>query len=289
MKKYFLITLILLFIFTNITNTAFALVRVRPDGSESGNLKLGQKLSENNASRAAAKQTLEENQLAKLKERAIKAIDNRIASLSKLLTRVQNDKRLSDSDKASLASDIQNAITGLNALKAKIQTDTTLADVKADAKKIVIDYKIYVIFEPKIRLLTTIANLQALSGKVANIATRLQALLENLKSQGKDVSKAQTLLDDINAKVSGINTKLADDKTKVLAVNISSTTSAHQVFVDVKKDLASVKADFAKIRNDIAQLRDAFRINLKKGIVTPKTPKTATSAAGTPRSTSSAE
>lgn len=216
------------------------------------------------ASLAATKQ---EAQLTNTKTRANKLIENRIASLNRLLARIQNDKKLSDNEKSSLSADVQNAIAGLQALKAKIEADTNTTDVKADAKKI-IDYKVYSFLEPKIRLLLTIDNLETLSQNVADISSRLQTLIDDLKSQGKDTTVLQTLLTDINTRLSDINSRLSSDKQKVLAVSVSSANQ--QTFVEVRQDLAKVRADFARIRNDIAQMRNTFRISLKNLTVTPR-------------------
>lgn len=257
MKKFLLIFTILILI----------LVYTNPSWAISPRVE-----RQNNATRAATSVTKEAKQdanLAKLKENALKLADNRIKRLNKLLSHLQNDKKLSATDKATLANDVQTAINGLTALKTKIENDATTADVHFDAKKLINDYKIYTVFEPKIRLLITIDNLQALSEKVGTLATKLQTLIDEQKSKGRDVSELQTLLNDINNRLKDINTRLASDKAKVLAVSVSSD-NARQVFVEVRKDLAEVRAEFAQIRHDIARMRNAFRISLKNATATPR-------------------
>lgn len=228
----------------------------------------------NRASEAAARQT---DQLSNVIARADTLIATRLASLQRLLTRIQNDKKLTTADKASLTSDVQSAISGLTALKTKIDADTDLATARADAKSIITSYRVYAIFEPKIRLLVTINNLQTTSTNMAMLATKIQGLLDTLKSQGKDTTNAQTALTDVTTQLTAINTALSTDKTLVGNVSVS-TTDPQSVFVQVRKDLAGVRADFAKIRADIAQIRSLLQINIPKGTVSTK-PSPATESA----------
>lgn len=222
-----------------------------------------------NATKAAVSSAKEDLKIKSTKDKAIRLIENRVATLNKLLSRVSDDKNLQDTDKIGIIGDIQNAIKGLNDLKAKIDADSSAADVKADAQKILTDYKIYTVFEPKIRILVSINNLIGFSKKVADLTPRIQNLIDILKAQEQDVASLQASLDDINAQLKSIDTLLTDDKAKIATISVAST-DAKQTFVAVRKDLATVRASFAKIRSDIAKMRNAFKINIKKSIVTPR-------------------
>lgn len=218
------------------------------------------------ASKAAERQT---DELSNIKARADKMIADRIVSLQKLTTRIQNDKRLTDSDKTSLTNDVNATIANLNTLKSKIDADTDVTTARADTKSIVTSYRIYVIYEPKVRLLITINNLQTTSTNMTTLAGKIQTLINDLKGQGKDVTSLQTSLDDMNTQLTTINNLLATDKTLVSNVN-ASTSNPQSVFTQVRKDLATVRADFAKVRHDIASMRDTLKIVIPKGTATIK-------------------
>lgn len=237
--------------------------------------------SENQASKAAQKQ---DQNLTNLKTRADKAIDQRITSLNNLLSRVQNAGRLDATEKSALSSDIQSDISGLTTLKAKIGADTDISTAREDAKKIVSDYRIYAMFMPRMRLLITIDNLQALAARLSSLMPKIQSLADNLKSQGKDTSKIQSLIDDINNQLSTINSKLSADKTTVMGVSIS-TQDPQATFVQVRKDLSSVRSAFAQIRHDIGQMRVDFQSIIK---VTGNFNTKNSTGSSTPNSTSSA-
>jgi hypothetical protein len=210
---------------------------------------------QNQASHSANKSGTE---LQNIITRADALIMNRLDSLNALLTRVQNDARLSASEKSSLITEIQKDISGLTALKAKIDADIDAKTARADAKTIITNYYVYAVFEPKTRLLVTLNNLQTTTGYVQALIPQLQNLINSLKSQGKDTSKIQPLLDDISSQVKTINTTLATDITTVQ--NISTTTKRNPAdFSKVRQDIAQVvRSGFAKIRSDFAKMRPAF-------------------------------
>lgn len=209
---------------------------------------------QNQASLTAQRQ---ENNLANLKQRADKAIDNRVNELNRLSTRVQNNSRLSTDEKSSISGNISTNITGLATLKAKIDADTDINTARADVKQIT-TFKIYAVVVPQTRILITIDNLLALDTRLQGLTPKIQDLINNLKSQGKDVSSTQSLLDDMNSQISNIFSKLSADKLTILAVK-SDSSNPQAVFVSVRQDLATVRQLFAKIRADVGQMRTAFK------------------------------
>ncbi len=219
----------------------------------------------NNSSKAAVK---EQEQIIKLKQQGDKMADQRIASLNKLITRINNDKNLTSDEKTTLSSDVQNAINGLTALKTKIAGDTTNADLKTDIRQIVTNYKVYETLEPKMRILVVIDNLQDISNRLSQLSPKLKTFINGLNGQNKNVSDLQVLLDDINSNLSAINAKLSADKTAIMNVSVS-TPNAKNTFVLVRKDLAQVRALFAKIRHDIALMREDFKGVLKNTTAGP--------------------
>jgi archaellum component FlaC len=211
---------------------------------------------ENQASHSADKSA---NQLQNIKNRADSLIMNRLDSLNILLNRVQSDTRLTPSEKSSLVSEIQQDVSGLTALKGKIDADTDVTTARADAKTIITSYYIYAVFEPKVQLLVTLNNLQTTAGYIQALVPQLQNLINTLKSQGKDTSQLQSSLDDISSQLQTINTTLATDITT--AQNISTTTKRNPSdFSKVRQDISQiVRKGFAQIRSDFAKMRPLFK------------------------------
>ncbi len=236
--------------------------------------KMGQKFVrqvnqwENQSSRSAQRQT---NQLERIIQESDKLIASRINSLNSLLGRIQNDNRLSDSEKSSLTSDIQADISGLNSLKAKIEADTDVTTAINDRQQIVTSYYIYAVFIPKMRLLISLNNLQAASSNLQSVAARLQNLINNLQSQGKNTSQLQSLLNDVSSQLQTINTTLTGDIATVSGVNSSlGVAAAEKTFSQVRQDISQIiRADFAKIRADFGQMRGIFSQLIKTAPATP--------------------
>lgn len=209
-------------------------------------------------------QTKKGTNLTSAKSKAYQAINRRLAELNRLLQRIQNNQRLSSDDKASISSNIQSAIDGLTTLKSKIDSDNDLAALKSDVKQIISRYKVYDVIIPKTQLLITIDNLESVTTKIAAFTPKIQDFMNTLKSEGKDVTQLQSLLDDVNGRLTAINNQLSSDKTLVLGVTIS-TSNPKSSFTQVRKDLATVRQNLAQVRHDFARMRSTFRIIITGG------------------------
>ncbi len=221
------------------------------------NVQRLEKKESTEAQRQDKKEQKKQDNLDSAKKRADQAIAKRIAQLNKILQRIQNDQRLSSDEKTALSRDVQADINGLTILRTKIDADTDIATLKADEKQIVTNFKVFAITDPKTRLLITIGNLQTMTAKIAGFTPKIQDLINTLKSEGKDVTQLQSLLDDVNNRLTSINNQLSSDKTLVLAITVSSTDSK-STFTQVRKDLAGVRQSLAQVRHDFGRMKDAF-------------------------------
>ncbi len=215
-----------------------------------------------NTARAVDRATVMNNQqtaqLATLQNRANTLIATRLASLQRLTTRIQNDTRLSDADKATFLGNITTTSSNLSALKTKIDADTDLTTARTDAKSIITNYKIYVIFEPQVRLTVIVDNLQTTMASVSALIPRVQTLLTTLQGQGRNMTPAQTALTDVTSQLTTINTMLTSDKTLVANVT-TGTSDPESIFTQVRKDLATIRTDIEKIQADFAIIRSSIR------------------------------
>lgn len=107
-----------------------------------------------NPTRQALKQQRQQQVITLRKTNADREIDRRIASLNNLITRLNNVKRLSADQKSTLSSQVNTEITNLQTLKSKIDADTDPATLLTDKKSIVNSYRVFLLFEPKIRIIT---------------------------------------------------------------------------------------------------------------------------------------
>lgn len=175
--------------------------------------------------------------LTNLKTKGAAEVDRRLSNLAGASERITAAKRLSDTDKAALTKQIQDEVTGLTALKAKLAAETAIAGARADVASVVTDYRVYALMLPKARLVAAtdaadvaITNLKDLSAK---LTTRLSAA----KSNGKDTVALETKVAEINAALSEAAAKTDGLATKLLAIQPSDYNTSHTVLTGYRQSL----------------------------------------------------
>lgn len=206
----------------------------------------------------AARQT---ERLSDIQTRINRRIDRRVDDLNHLLIRLQNDAKVSTSDKTLLQNEDQAAITGLTSLKTKIDADTTTDGVRNDEKQIV-TFHVYDFIIPHNHRLIIVNNLQAATAKLGTSLATIQTKVTALQGQGTDVSAIQALLNDANTKLQTANSQLTSDESQLAALTPTSPNPG-ATFTQVRKDLSTVHSELSDIRKDLVQIK-ADAKSLKK-------------------------
>jgi hypothetical protein len=189
-----------------------------------------------------------------LQAKAANEITARIDSLNKLLTRIQTMKKLSASQIALFQGTIQGAVGNMTSLEAKIQSDTSTTSLADDLKSIAPDYRIYILIEPQISLLSAADRVSAVVSTLQALETKIQARLSG--STGvKDLPALQTDLSDMTAKLADAATQAAaataevsglmpdnGDKT-VMASNTAALKDARSKIQAAAKDIQAAYKD----------------------------------------------
>jgi hypothetical protein len=196
------------------------------------------------------------------KTRADQEIDRRIASLTKLSTRVGEMTKLSPSQISGLQSDLAAQIKTLTDLKAKIDADTDLATLRADIHSITESYRIYALVLPRThivsaadRILTVVADITALEPKLeARIAaattsdkSALDAAYADMKAK---IADAQTQATAAVSLVIGLAPDNGDKS--VGAGNAAALKEARTKIEAATKDLKAARADIKTILGKLA-------------------------------------
>jgi hypothetical protein len=117
-------------------------------------------------------------------------IDKRLDALKRFESTL-NAKQLQSAHKATLAKLVADQRTGLTALRAKVQGETTAAGLKADAQSMVHDYRVFLLTGPKVRL-------------TAAIDTEL-AVIEKLRAEpGADTAKLDAIAQSLQGKADAL-------------------------------------------------------------------------------------
>ncbi|HEV2339928.1 MAG TPA: hypothetical protein VGT05_04165 [Patescibacteria group bacterium] len=202
--------------------------------------------------------TINHIRLTQIQAHAAAMIDERITSLSTLLSSINNDARLSSDEKTSFTNDIQTTIVNLQVLKTKIQNDTDAPTALSDGQSIVTSFHVYAIFEPKERLLIIVDNLLGFVNRMSVLLPQLQSL------NGPSSTTA-----DLNTKITDAITKLQNDQTTLHDISVTETIPAAQITLSsVNQDLTAVRQDILAMQIDLRTINASLNIKIKN-VITP--------------------
>jgi hypothetical protein len=190
------------------------------------------------------------------KRLASAAITRRVLALRELETAAKAMVRLSEADRSALDQQLQAQINGLTSLNAKIQGDTDLATVEADARKIVTDYAVYVLTLPKARGVV-VSDIE-LTGedRLSKLADRLQSTID---SSGKDTTRARADLASLRAKLTAVTGALTPLPAGLLALQPSGYPGNRPALEQARTTLRTGRANLA----DAAALAQQVIADLK--------------------------
>lgn len=229
-------------------------------------LAIGNAFGQGNAgSRAAEREQKTKERMdnisENLKQRAQSEIGRRVESLNKLLTRINEFKKLSATQKSTLTTQVQSEISTLNALLAKINADTDVATLRTDVKSIVDAYRIYALFIPQIQILGAADRILTVTDEMTTLAAKLETKINEQQTKGQNVTDLQTLLTDMKAKIADAKTQsqAAIDAVTPLTPagfpgNKTTLQSARQMLATALKDLNTARQDVRQIMVGLTKL-----------------------------------
>ena len=204
--------------------------------------------------------------LQKIISRSDTAITARISDLNNLNTKVQAMKNVSATEKASLSTEIQTNISGLTALKAKIDADTDVNVALSDEKIITGNFRIYALIVPRGHVEASADRVSTIVGMMQTIATKLQTRITADQTAGKDVAVLQSALTDYNAKIADAQVQATKAQSEVaslvpdngnktqLASNTAALKTAREYIKTATADLHTARADAKTILQGLKTL-----------------------------------
>lgn len=195
--------------------------------------------------------------LAAAKKLTIARIDGRLAVLKADGVAIRDAAHLSDGHQSAIQGILDHDIAGLTALKAKVGGETTVQAVKDDAHGMVVDYRVYMLVGPQVRLTIAADVATAATARLSGVADKLAKAIDDAKAAGKDVGAAQAKLDDLRSQLAAASSALAGTADTLLAVRPSpdadamkaARTAARTKLRDARTHLKSAIADAKAIRD----------------------------------------
>jgi hypothetical protein len=181
-------------------------------------------------------------------------IARRLASLSMFLSKINAATKLTASDKATLTAEVNATIDGLNALKVKLDGETTVAAARTDAQSIYTEYRVYALVAPKVALVKVADDQQVAEQKLQTLIQKFQARLNAAKAKGKDVSALETTLSDMTQKVSASASVSSAIQAKVIDLQPTDYNNDHAILSGDSAQLKTAHADNVAAYQDAKQI-----------------------------------
>ncbi|HVV38991.1 MAG TPA: hypothetical protein VHD31_01565 [Candidatus Paceibacterota bacterium] len=193
--------------------------------------------------------------MTRAKTKADTEIDRRIKALGDLNTRVQAMTKITADFKTNLNTNIQNQISGLTALKAKIDADTEGSVLKTDVQSVTSSYRIFALVMPQARIAAAADREATIINMMAALGAKLQARVQATQAAGADITAVNTALVDMGNKlqsaqthaqaaVSGSATLTPDKGEKTLmAANDAALKTARAEIKSAQTDLVAARKD----------------------------------------------
>jgi hypothetical protein len=153
-------------------------------------------------------------------------INRRISTLNELDARVASAPQFTELHRNQLrkANNVNPASfeaekTGLAALKTKIDGETDLSTLREDLRNIAEDFRVYLLVVPKAHLVGGADAIDKATDKLTEVAGKLGGLIEKAKANGKDVTRATALLDDLRSKTSQADSVIAGVADSIMPIS----------------------------------------------------------------------
>jgi hypothetical protein len=192
--------------------------------------------------------------LTTLKQKCDSAVQKRETALTADVSHINAATGLTSGDKSALLATESSDASGLTALDATIQSDTTLAQAKADCQKIVTQYRVYVVFEPQVHLVIAADQIGAVSAKISTLAGELQQKLGSNPNP-----TVQAALTDLQKQVSSAQSAVNGLSATLLAQTPAGYPGTTTTFKSALSSIKSARSDLEQARSDVETIKNALQ------------------------------
>ena len=179
--------------------------------------------------------------LAAIQQAGAAATNKRIASLNTGISKVNSTKTLSSADKSTVLATLNNDLSGMKTLQAKIAGDTTAATAWTDYRSIFTEYRVYAVGLQQSFIAA------AADGLTDTAIPKLQSAAAKISTYF--AAHPDKVTPDLQAKLADMQAKTADAASKTtglaaaaLAVTPAAYNANHAILTD---DRAAARAALA--------------------------------------------
>jgi hypothetical protein len=172
---------------------------------------------------------------------------------------VEQSSALSSADRATLKGQIGADEQGLTALDATIQSDTTLAQARADCERIVTGFRVYVLEDPKIHEVIAADLAGKVNGSLETLIPELRSLINGSTVPPADKAAAQNDLNDLTSKVDASQTSISGVTASVIDLTPAGWPGNQVVLHSARQNIKTARADLSGARADVNHILQLLR------------------------------
>jgi hypothetical protein len=194
------------------------------------------------------------------KQEIERKIDERLARLSLLHTKVDDADRMTEGDRSTLGGILDSETSGLTALRAQVDAATDAKTVAGYAKSMVGDYRVYMVVTPQVHLTIGSDAVGAITTQlVSTLEPKLDDAIAKAKAAGKDTAAAEAANATVKADVAAAAADVEGLSATLVALTPHGYPANEQAMVDARAKLTDARAKLADARTAAHQVVDALK------------------------------
>jgi hypothetical protein len=190
------------------------------------------------------------------KERCITAIERRLATLAQLTERAKASGPLTDAHEAAVTATTRQQAEGLQGLREQVRAATTATGVAEPCRRVVPEYRVYVLTRPKVHLTIAADTLGAAGTRLEGAIGTLQHAADAAEAAGRDVTAAQAEIDAARAGATKARTLAGGVPDAVLALQPAGYPANASVLTSSRSTLTEARTALRAARRDAQEARD---------------------------------
>jgi hypothetical protein len=171
--------------------------------------------------------------------------------LAVLTGELASARTLAPSDRSTLAARVAAETAGINALAVKVPTDETWPELGTDAKKMVLDYRVFVVMSPQVHLTISADTEAAVESGMQKLVPALEAAIKHAQAEGENVSPAKIAYAGLVDRVDNADSDSAGVAVTVLATSAAGYPGNATVFINARSSLLQGRTALVTARSDI--------------------------------------
>ncbi len=187
----------------------------------------------------------------------------RVSQLNALSSAADNSaNHLTTGDRQSLQNDITTVeLPGIQGLQTQVPSVTTCPALRALARSMVYDYRVYVVMTPQTHMTVVMDDEAAIEGVLVNLEPQIATAIQNAQTAGKNVTAAEAAFTDLKSQVSTAQGETSGQSATILAQTPTGFPGNWGVFLAARTNATNAHADLHAAYSDAEHIRT----DLQKG------------------------